>query len=81
MSFAHTMPGVQSEVYLDILGPPGADVTVTLTGPGVISTATLSGTTGSDGRIRLTWVINRLGVYMQSGTVGETPISDSITVE
>ena len=34
---------------------------MTLSGPGGVSPATQSGTTGDDGRLRITWTINAFG--------------------
>lgn len=80
-SFAHTQPGVQSEVYVDIRGEPGASVSATLSGPGVKGSSSKSGTIGADGRLRLTWTIDQFGSYTASGTVGGQSFSTSINVQ
>jgi hypothetical protein len=69
LSFAHVLPGVYSEVYLDVEGAPGQAVTAELTGPGVISAAAMDGRTDSSGKLRLTWRINMYGAYTVQGTV------------
>ncbi len=83
LTFVHTVPGVQSEVYLDLVGAPGVQVTATLTRPagGVISQAQVTGTIGSDGKLRLRWVINQFGSYTVSGSAGSTQISGQVTVQ
>lgn len=80
-SYAHTQPGVQSEVYLDIQGPAGATAQFTLSGPGVIGSSSQSGSIGNDGRLRLTWVINQFGNYSASGTVNGQTFSATINVQ
>jgi hypothetical protein len=80
LSFAHTQPGVQSEVYLVVQGAAGLPVTATLTGPAVASTATQSGVLDASGRLRLVWVIRAFGVYRATGTAGGAPISAEVTV-
>jgi hypothetical protein len=79
--YEHTMPGVQSEVYLDITGPAGANIDITLSGPGVVSPAHMTGTLADDGKLRLTWVINQFGTYSVSGTVGGAPVSATVSVQ
>lgn len=81
LSFAHVAPGEYSEVYADISGPPGSSVDVTLSGPGVVSTARQTGTLSAAGTLRLTWRINQYGGYSVSGTVGGTPVGASVQVQ
>ena len=81
MSFVHTQPGVQSEVYLDIEVQSGTTVSATLAGPGVVSLAVQSATSGADGQVRLTWTINVFGLYTVSGSAGGSSFNDSIDVQ
>lgn len=80
LTFAHTQPGVQSEVYLDVQAGPGAPVSATLTGPAVVGAQTRTGTTDAAGRLRMTWVITQFGSYRATGTVGGAPISAQVEV-
>ena len=80
-SYAHTQPGVQSEVYLDILGPAGSVAQFTLSGPGILGSSSQSGTIGDNGRLRLTWVINQFGKYTASGTVNGQTFNITINVQ
>ena len=80
LTFEHTQPGVQSEVYLTLTGTPGAEVSATLTGPAVKSAATQSGTTDEFGELRLTWTITQFGTYRAAGTLGGAPISAQVEV-
>jgi hypothetical protein len=80
MSFAHTRPGVSSEVYLEVQGPAGAQVRITLTGPGVASAAQQTATIPDGGSLKLTWTINRFGAYTVTGAVGATQVTKSVNV-
>jgi len=80
-SYAHTQPGVQSEVYLEIQGPAGAVAQFTLNGPGILGSSSQLGTIGDNGRLRLTWVINQFGNYTASGTVNGQTFSVTINVQ
>ena len=81
LSFAHTQPGVQSEVYLEIQVQQGRVVTASLRGPGIVGAATQTTTAGYGGQVRLTWTINAFGEYSVSGTTGTSSFSDSIVVQ
>jgi hypothetical protein len=81
LSFAHTQPGVQSEVYLDIQVQAGTTVTATLSGPGIVGSAGQTAVAGSGGQVRLTWTVNVFGDYSVSGTAGTSSFSASITVQ
>ena len=59
----------------------GKDVDVTLTGPGVVSSALQTGVGGASGQVRLTWTVNASGSYVASGTAGSSPISGSVSVQ
>ena len=65
---------------VDIQAGPGISVIATLSGPGLITSAQLSGDTSDDGLLRLTWRINLFGSYSVSGTAGGTAFSDSVNV-
>ena len=80
LSFAHTQPDVQSEVYLDIEAQSGTAVSATLSGPGIVGSAVQSGAVASNGRLRLTWTINIFGNYSVTGLAGSSSFSDSIRV-
>lgn len=80
LTFEHTQPGRQSEVYLTVKGAPRAAVSATLTGAAVTSAATQSGTTDGAGELRLTWVITQFGTYRATGTLGSAPISAEVQV-
>jgi len=79
MTFNHVAPGQYSEVYMDITGAPGAQANVTLSGPAVEKPGA-SGTVGSNGTLRLTWRIYQYGTYNASGTVGNSQVTGSTTV-
>ena len=78
LSFAHTQPGVQSELYLDVRAAPGVQVVATASGPGMQQTT--FGKTDATGRLRLIWVITELGTYRATGTVGGAAISAQVEV-
>ena len=80
LSFTHTQPEVQSEVYLDIEAQSGTAVSATLSGPGITGSAVQSGTVAANGQLRLTWTINMFGDYSVTGLAGGSSFSDSITV-
>ena len=81
LSFQPTQPGFQTEVYLDIQAQPGAAVSATLSGPGIVGLIVQSAIVGSIGQVRLTWTIIVFGDYSVSGTAEGSSFSDSITVE
>ena len=81
LTFTHTVPGVQSEVYLAVTGAPSTAVSATLSGPAVVGASAQTGTTDATGRLRLTWVITQFGTYSASGTVGGAPISAQVSVQ
>ena len=66
---------------MDVTGALGTEITVRLTGPGVVSTLLQSNIAGSDGRVRLTWTVNNSESYVATGTAGNTPISGSASVQ
>jgi hypothetical protein len=86
-SFAHTNPGVSSEIYVDIENlTPGTPVDLTLTGPGVVGSANRAGVVGADGTLRLTWTIDAYGAYGINGyyisqLVGEVKIGTTVNVQ
>jgi tetratricopeptide (TPR) repeat protein len=80
-SFAHTNPGVSSEVYLHVSGSPGTTVEAAISGPGVQGTAERSGTIGEDGQASFTWTIDSYGTYTINGTVGGQSFSVDVNVE
>jgi hypothetical protein len=80
-SYAHTQPGVQSEVYVEISGNPGDQVETTLFGGSVLGSRDQSGTIGEDGLLRLTWVIDRFATYTVQGTVEAEPFSVVVDVK
>lgn len=63
LAFAHVSPGEYSEVYGSVRGYPGTEVEVSLSGPGVMNTATRTVMIGEEGYTRLTWRINQYGTY------------------
>ena len=71
----------QSQVHLDITVASGTTVSITLTGPGVVSSALQTGVAGASGQVRLTWTVNASGSYVASGTAGSSPISGSASVQ
>ena len=81
MSFVHTQPGVQSEVYLDIQVASGVAVTATLTGPGIVGSAQQSAVAGIGGQVRLTWIINLDGNYSATGSAGAASFNSSVSVQ
>ena len=81
MSFAHTQPEVQSEVYLDIQVQAGTSVTATLTGPGVVGSGQQSATAATGGQVRLTWTVNVFGAYAVNGTAGASAFNASVQVQ
>jgi tetratricopeptide (TPR) repeat protein len=80
-SYAHTQPGEQSEIYLNVQGAEGQSVSATASGPGLLDTASQSATIGADGNLRLAWVIDQLGSYTISGTIDGQSFSVTIKVE
>lgn len=78
LGFEHTVPGVQSEVRLEVFTSPGVSVEATLTGPG--TAATSSATAGADGVASLSWVITQFGTYSVSGTAGAASFTGSVAV-
>jgi tetratricopeptide (TPR) repeat protein len=80
-SYAHTQPGVQSEVYLSVTGTAGELVEATLNGPGVLGAAVQSGAIGADGKLTLTWAIDQTGNYTVSGTVGGKSFNVAVIVQ
>jgi hypothetical protein len=81
MSFAHTQPGIQSEVYLDVQVQAGTTVTATLTGPGVVGSAEMSASAATGGQVRLTWTVNLVGAYAVNGTAGTSFFTASVQVQ
>ena len=81
LTFAHTEPGVQSEVYLEIQIQPGTVVTATLRGLGIVGAETQTTTGGNGGQVLLTWTINAFGEYSVSGTASTSSFSTSVVVE
>ena len=79
LSFAHTKPGVESELYLDVRAAPGVQVVATVWGPGPAPLGVFA-KTDATGRLRVAWVIHELGTYSASGTVGGAPISAQVEV-
>ena len=80
MSFEHTVPGVYSEVFLDLKGPAGETVTVTLTGSSVDEPVTQTGIMSEDGTLRISWIIRMHGTYTVKGTVGEETFTAEVMV-
>gem|GEM_PF-5954002 len=66
---------------MDVTVASGTSITATLTGLGVVNTSLQSKISGSDGRVRLTWIVNTSGPYMATGTAGNSPISGSASVQ
>jgi len=68
-------------VYLDISGVlPQVPVTATLSGPSVDPPTTKTGTSTSDGAIRLNWIIRLFGTYTVTGTAGQQPFTTQVNV-
>jgi hypothetical protein len=80
MSFENTVPYVYMQVFLDLTGPAGESVTVTLTGPAVDSPATKTGIISENGTLRISWIIRMHGYYTASGTVGEQTFTAELMV-
>jgi len=75
-SYNHVAPGEYSEVYATVMTSPGATVEATISGPGVDSAATQTGTADGEGVVRFTWRIVAYGTYNVTGTAnGYTFIS------
>ena len=81
MTYAHTQPGVESEVYLHVWGAPGTEVEAQLTGPHVISEPFQTGVIDETGMLTITWRIGLFGTYVSFGMVGEEDFQISITVQ
>lgn len=81
MSYATTASGSPKEVYLDITVSAGTNVTATLNGPGILSSAQQSAVATGGGQVRLTWSINVAGNYSASGSAGATSFNSSVVVQ
>ena len=79
-SYAHTNPGVSSEIYLDISGAPNAEVHAILSGPGLVTAPEMTSATGASGSLRLTWTINKLGSYLVRVTIDGQNFERSLKV-
>lgn len=80
-SYAHTQPGVESEVYLDVTGPAGTRVEATLAGKGVAGEPLQRGVIGEGGTLRLTWRITRYGEYYAHGKAGGHLFNSEVDVQ
>lgn len=80
-SFVHTQPGVESEIRLLIYTRPGDLLWVTASGPGLITTATQSGTADEFGELTLIWRINQFGVYLMDGNSDSGAFLASVNVQ
>ncbi len=80
LTYAHTQPGVYSQVFLTITGPPETPYQFTLSGPGVTGQRTFSGVLNQTGKATLVWRIATYGRYTAQGFIGEESITRSVQV-
>ncbi len=80
LSYAHTQPGVYSQVFLTITGPPQTPFQFTLSGPGVTGQRTFSGVLDETGEATLVWRIVAYGRYTAQGFIGEESITRTVQV-
>lgn len=80
LTYAHTQPGVYSQIFLTITGPPDTPYQFTLSGPGVTGQRTFSGTLDETGEATLVWRIVSYGRYTAQGFIGEVSITRTVQV-
>ena len=80
-SFKHVAPGSYSEIYVIVTTGSGANIKITLSGPGVDSTPTQTSASDEKGIAKFTWKIVSFGNYNVSGIVNGESFSSRVNVQ
>lgn len=80
MAFAHTNPGVSSEVYVSVTTEPGREVEVKLVGPAIEPPSRQVLTADENGVAYFTWTIYQYGQYIANATIPDAKLTVAKTI-